>query len=451
MSETPADPSAAERPVAVPPTPEAPAAAPASLPAAERRRPRVKQPDREQAPIVVPRLDNLLPADHLARVVWSMVKLLDLSAFYAPIKAVEGAAGREAIDPMLLVALWLYATADGVSSARELDQCCRENVAYIWLCGGVSVNYHTLADFRVAHERALDALLTQQVAGLMASGLVHLDRTAQDGLRLRASAGSNSFRRRSRLEAFEQAAAARVAALKATSTADQQQRTARQRAAQERAAQERLKRVQEAVQALAEVEAAHAKSHKKKSELKEPRASTTDPSARVMQMPAGAFRPAQNAELTVDTHSGIIVDAATTNQVDQAQGVPALHRLQARYGRLPGEHLVDGGFVVTDLFAFCRRMGIAVYAPLPKSNRFGPSPAELGVQTWLERMGTEVAKVIYKLRAQTVEWANAGMRQRDLDQLTVRGLDKGHCVVLWQALTHNLLRSVALLRQQAAA
>jgi hypothetical protein len=75
-------------------------------------------------------------------------------------------------DPALLVALWLYATLEGVGSARYLDSLCTHHNAFRWLCGGVRVNYHSLADFRVA----------------------------QDGMRVRASAGAASFRRRPTLE-----------------------------------------------------------------------------------------------------------------------------------------------------------------------------------------------------------------------------------------------------------
>lgn len=179
----------------------------------------------------------------------------------------------------------MYATAEGVGSARALDRLCTEHIAYQWLCGGVSVNYHTLADFSMAHERALDECLTQHVAALMAEGLISLERTAQDGVRIRASAGSGSFRRRERLEQFQAVspspigteAQARVEQLKAQAQADGDPRSPRQQAAQERAGRERLKRVQQAVREMGELEQRRAKDHQKKSERKPPRVSTTDP------------------------------------------------------------------------------------------------------------------------------------------------------------------------------
>ena len=135
-----------------------------------------------------------LDPDSQARVVWTLVCRLDLDAWLAEIKAVEGHVGRDATDPRLLVALWVFATLKGIGSARELERLCKDHLAYQWLCGGVSVNYHMLADFRSQGGEKWDELLTQIVATLMAEGLVTMDRVAQDGMRVRADAGKSSFR-----------------------------------------------------------------------------------------------------------------------------------------------------------------------------------------------------------------------------------------------------------------
>jgi transposase len=140
-------------------------------------------------------LESLLAPDHQARTVWAFVEGLDLTPLYEKILSVKGHAGRSAIDPAILMALWLYATLDGVGSARGLERLCESHDAYRWICGGVSVNYHTLSDFRVGTGEYLDQQLTVCVASLMAEGLVELKRVAQDGIRVRASAGASSFRR----------------------------------------------------------------------------------------------------------------------------------------------------------------------------------------------------------------------------------------------------------------
>ena len=163
-------------------------------------RPRVERANREQIEMRMSSLDEMLPLEHRARIVWEMVQGYDLGWYYDRIEAIEGEAGRPAIDPKLLMAVWLYATLEGVGSARALARLCKEHIAYQWILGGVTVNYHTLADFRVKYERELDEILTKSVAALMNEGIVTLDQVSQDGMRVRASAGGGSFSKRSKLE-----------------------------------------------------------------------------------------------------------------------------------------------------------------------------------------------------------------------------------------------------------
>src|SRR5215470_13911196 len=181
---------------------------------------RVNRPDRRQLHWDMVDLEGLLPKDHRARVVWEFVLGLDLAPLYAQIKAREDQAGRPATDPPLLVSLWLYATLEGVGSARLLERLCRSDVAYRWLCGGVSVNHHTLSDARVDNEVLLDGWLTESVAALAAEGLISLEEIAVDGTKLQAAAGRGSFRGSEGLASYERAAAARVARLKAEIDAD---------------------------------------------------------------------------------------------------------------------------------------------------------------------------------------------------------------------------------------
>ena len=158
--------------------------------------PRYETANRTQVELYPCDLEALLPAGHAARLVWRFVEGLALTTFYDAIRARVGHPGRSPIDPRILIALWLYATIDGVGSAREVDRLCQHHDAYRWIRGGVSVNYHTLSDFRVQHHAALDALLTQSIAALIKRKVITLARVAQDGTRVRASAGLRSFRDR---------------------------------------------------------------------------------------------------------------------------------------------------------------------------------------------------------------------------------------------------------------
>jgi transposase len=421
-------------------------------------------------------LDSLLPPDHRAREVWAFVRKINLAPLYEQIQAVEGGAGRPAIDPAILVAPWLYATLEGVGSARELERLCEEHNAYRWICGGVGVNYHTLADFRVGHGEIFDRLLTSSVAALLASGTMRMNRVAQDGVRVRASAGAGSFRRKPKLKRFLAEAEAQVTALKQELDTDPGASNRRQQAAQERAARERKERVGRALEELQKMEALRAKANPakpvraanpapppgeaggsgeptqaKKRRRAEPRASTTDPEARVMKGPDGGFRPSYNVQFVTDVETQIVVGVAVVNQgTDQGELEPMLKQLRERYGRRPPEMLVDGGFATVDGIDAAAAAKSQVYAPVkppknplndPYRPRRSDSPA---MAEWRARMATPEAKEIYKQRAATAECVNAQARNRGLRQIPVRGMLKAKATVLWYALAHNVQRMLSL-------
>lgn len=411
-------------------------------------RPRLKQPHRAQISFRPSSLEELVPEDHLVRLIWEWVDQLDLSPLYQQIRAVEGHPGQSAIDPKILMALWLYATVEGVGSARALDRLCKQHVAYLWILGGVTVNYHTLADFRVQREEILDRLLTQSVAVLMNEGLVSLKRTAQDGVRIRASASRGSFVGKPTLEEHLATAEEQVRALREELEADPGSATRRERAARERAGRERSQRVRKALEQLQELEQKQRMSHKPIAERKAPKASTTDPEARLMRMADGGFRPAYNGQLVVDTQSRVVVGLQVVNTVDQGQMAPMVREVEDRYEQAPAEHLADPGFATRqDIEALTAPQGqTRLYIPFPDRpkgpwNRAEPSAA---VAAWRERMETEEAQLIYRERASSVEWVIAVMRNWGLQQFRVRGLRKVKAVLLWFALLHNLLRGHAL-------
>jgi transposase len=424
---------------------------------APRGRPRLQRPDRDQVELRPTHLDALLPPDHRARLVWDFVTGLDLAPLHDRIRAVEGGPGRPPIDPAILLALWLYATLEGVGSARALARLCDEHDAYRWLCGGVGVNHHTLADVRVEHADILDGLLTASVAALMADGLVTLDRVAQDGVRVRASAGAASFRRRDALDEALAEAEAQVDALRAELDDDPGATSRRVAAARERAGRERVERVRHALDQLPALEAARKRNGKAPGDA---RASTTDPEARVMKMADGGFRPAVNAQLASDTASQVIVgvDVGDVGS-DQGQLGPMVRQIERRYDRPPDAVLVDGGYVALDDFAALSlsHPGITIYAPPttprdPTRDPHLPLPDDPpAIAAWRVRMGTQAAKDIYRERAATAECVNALARNRGLRQLPVRGLAKVRAVLLWFALAHNLMRTVALRRAAALA
>jgi transposase len=417
---------------------------------------RLRQPDRAQMQMVVQCPDDLILQDHQARVIWRVCQSQDIADFCQPIKAREGASGRDATSPTLLMALWLYATTCGVGSARELARLCKESKPYIWLCGGVSINHHTLSDFRVDHGDALDALFTRILATLVDKELVTVDRISQDGMRTRACAGASSFRREERLEKLLEQAARHVQELRALVDDPEKSAglSARQKAAQTRAARERQERIEDAINRLPDLKKKQAKlaeqkSRKEKEKLKEPRASTTDAEATVMKMANGGFNPAVNIQFATDTQSRAIVGVAVIGEGnDHHQSEPMRQQVQDRTGRKVHEHLVDGGFLVMEEIESAATAGVTIYvppkAPRDKSKRgteFLPKPQESeALGDWRQRMGTEQGKEIYKQRASTSETVNADIRtHRGLDRLLVRGLKKAKCIALWCALAYNIM------------
>jgi transposase len=408
---------------------------------------RVLQPNRAQVELRASDLESLLPEGHRARVVWAYVEQTDLSGIYAGIKAVEGGSGRTPIAPEILFALWLYATVEGVGSARAIARLTQAHDAYRWICGGVQVNYHTLSDFRAEHETVFDGLLTASVAALLSVGAVQLKRVAQDGMRVRASAGASSFRRKNTLERCLEEARAQVETLKQQTEDDPGAQTRRQHAARERARRDRQERVEQALQRLPELEKLKAKQGKKSEEA---RSSTTDAEATVMKMGDGGFRPAYNAQYATDTESQVIVGVeVVTVGSDMGQLAPMVEQVSERCGDNPQQWLVDGGYPAHEQLDTVAEKTV-VYAPVPKpkdeaTDPHTPKPGDSeAVGTWRKRMGTEEAKMLYKDRAATAECVNALARERGLTRLRVRGKNKVRSVLLLHALAHNLMRTFAL-------
>jgi transposase len=413
--------------------------------------PRLRVPNRDQVEMSWASLDERLDSDSQARVVWSLVCRLDLDAWLKDIKAIARHAGRNATDPRLLVALWVFATLKGIGSARELERLCDHHLAYQWLCGGISVNYHMLADFRSQGGEKWDELLTQIIAALMDEGLVTMDRVAQDGMRVRANAGQSSFRSGGRLEELLEAAKAQVQTLKDLAETNPDELTRRQRAARERAAKERQERIENAVRECDELRKKKEERDKgRKEKSSAARASTTDPEARVIKFSDGGCRPGFNVQFATDTATGLIVGVDVTNAgTDSEEMPPMLDQLEERYEKVPDAMLVDGGFASLDAIDSTEARDCSVYAPVKdadKQKKAGKDPYARkphdtnDTAAWRKRMGEETSKLIYKLRAQTAEWVNAMSRNRGFRQMPVRGRKKCRIVATLYAITHNLIQ-----------
>jgi transposase len=416
---------------------------------------RVNRADRSQLRWDMVDLDSQLGEDHRARSVWEFVSSLDLSGFYDRIKSRGERAGRPATDPHILLAVWLYATLEGVGSARALNQLCEHHAAYRWLCGGVGVNHNILAEFRVDSGALLDQLLTQSVTALIAAGLITLEEAAIDGTKVMASAGKGSLSGAGRLARIEAAVGERIQGLKAELQADPEasQRRAKKRALD--AANERARRVAAAKAKLAELEKerterarTHAAEEAKKSETK---VSTTDTEARMMRFPDGAVRLAYNVQ--VATSCGFVIATEPTDRRnDKGLAPKTVEQIEARCAAVPKRLLADTGAMTVDDIASLAEAhpGMTIFSPPPEKNdevtaetrrkrawkHRHEAPA---VRNWRERMAGEDAKLIYARRKNT-EHAHAHMKNRGLGSMPVRGIVKVRAVCLLHALAHNLSR-----------
>jgi transposase len=433
----------------------------------EKRAVRLRKAERLQLSMEPRCIDDLVRALHPVRTVMAVVEKLEVSGFCQRIRAREGQAGRDATDPRLLVGLWLYGCTRGIGSARELARRCEESAPFRWLCGGVTVNHRLLSDFRIDHSDALDKLFTQVIATLVDKKLVRVSRISQDGVRVRVSAGSKSFRREERLQQLLEQARQHVMKLRKQldSPAESAAVTARQKAARKRAAESRQQRLEQAIAQLPELKQKQAEAAQRAGKgkcgdqirAKQPRVSTTDAATRVMKMANGGYSPGVNVQLATDTQSRAILGVEVSNEGSDSAGLsePMRQQVEKRTGGKVEQHLVDGGYLRTEDIVQAHQQGVELFVPSKparnpenRGRELEPKPSDSeAVQVWKRRMASKEGQEIYKQRAATSETVNADLRTyRGLAPFTVRSLNKIKCVTLWCALAYNLMHfSKALL------
>jgi transposase len=423
---------------------------------------RVRQANREQLSFELVDLEALLPQDHRVRLVWAFVAALDITSLYAAVKARGSVAGRPVADPKLLLGLWLYATTENIGSARELERRVARDIAYRWMAGGVSVNYHQLAEFRVDHGDLLDRLLTESVTALLAEGLLNLDEMIADGTKVQAAASHGSYGRRARFERLEKIARDKIATLRQevemAPGADLAASAKRVKAARERAARALLERAQRAKATLEELQRAKAEREKTHSAAEarkeEPKVSLTDPEAQRMRFADGAVKPGYNMQAVTTTNGFVLEVDSTARRNDTGLAVPMMEMVKTRYKVLPKRLLVDTKYAVEDdivALAEDPEGPVMVYAPVPderpdeavkpdtlrrrKAQRETEHPA---LKDWRQRMDTSAGQDIFRKRRR-IETTNAWFKNHGLARLTVRGLKKARIIGLWHALAHNIM------------
>lgn len=417
-----------------------------------QKRARVHRPQRDQVEMHFHSLEQLLPVDHHARIVWAYVQGLDLEPLYSGIRVTDAKCGRSAIAPEILLALWLLATIDGIGSAREIAKRCKDQFAYLWICGGVGVNHHTLSDFRTEHVQFLEGVLVDSVATLIDKGLVTMECIAQDGMRVRASAGKSSFRRKPTLEQLQQEAQDHLDRLKRENEEEASHADGRRKSSAERAARERSERIAEALRQHESL--AKQREKRSKGEEDNTRISTTDPDARKMKMANGGYDPAYNVQFATDAETRVIVGVDVTNEgTDGGQLDPMHQQIQSNYQRTPDKALVDSAFATKEAVTAVESRGTKVVSSVPRSEqlkRYGKDPhsRQKGdtdqFESFRKRMAEPYYQELYKSRPSVAEFPNADCRNRNLRQFNVRGINKVKAVVLWHAIAFNIMRMLNL-------
>jgi transposase len=322
-------------------------------------KPRLRELNRSQWMMLNIEVDRLIPEDHSARAIWDLVGQLDLSLFYARVKAVEGHAGQPPFDPRLMISIWVYGISRGISSARELSEYCEWEPGLQWLCAMGSVNYHSLSTFRTAHGEALKKLFIDLLGVLSAQGLVEMERVAVDGTKIRAHAGDGSFRKGEKLDEHLQKAAAHLEALEQE---PEETLSRAQQAARERSRRERRQRVTAAQQELSQLRQQR-RGAKEKAQVQ---VSTTEAEARIMKQPGGGgFAPSYNVQLATDEKAKIIVaTVVSTSGTDTRLLAEVVDQVRANNGAVPDQVLVDGGYVSADNLSKLQERGAELIGPV---------------------------------------------------------------------------------------
>lgn len=412
---------------------------------------RVRRPERHQMGMQMMSLDQMLPENHLARTVCAFVEQLDTSSLYQEIVVTSHQAGRTAISPDVLLSLWLLATLEGIGSARELARRCQRDMPYMWICGDVGVNHRSLSEFRMQSGDFLDKLLTDTVTAMIHSNVVSYDTIAQDGMRVRASAGTSSFRRAPTLKRLKKEAKAFVDRLKDNDDDDENDGSGSSRvkvASHER----RVAQIEDALEQIEDLSQRREK--RKKGTGKETRVSTTDPDARNMKMANGGYNPAFSVQFASDMKSRIIMGVDVSNAgTDGNELGPMVEQLETRYGRIPRRTVTDSAYATKPSVTKVSQKGVEIIANIPRAGQLrmngkDPHQRQKGdTKEYVEfrqRMLKPDNIELCKMRPSVAEFANADCRNRGLQQFNVRGLAKAKVVALWHAICFNLRRKLSL-------
>jgi transposase len=423
-------------------------------------------PIRHQLEMHLNTLDMLLPRDHKARDIWEFVDKMDTSPCFVNVKTFFGHVGRSATSPKILFALWLYSILDGNTSARKLEELCKNHNVYKWLAGSAPINRTMLAEFRSLDPMNFEDLLTSCLAVMLQAGLITDTDFAQDGTRIKANAGFNSYRREDSLQKLKEEIKEYLKQLEIENTACTNALEKRAKAKEARIATERLNRVEDALKSLEKARVSREENGIKnrevptEEELKNVRASTTDPDARKMKMGEGGYRLAYNVQFATGLDSRVIFGVDVVTTADQGTAPRMMSMVHSRLRKLdmspPENWIGDAAYSakadvneIAEFFPDCN-----YYAPPkvkkgidPKKHLKGDSEA---IKKWRDMIDSEETEALYKHRCSTAEFSNAQVKNRGLREFSARGLFKVKGMAILHAIAQNISRYLNLVFKKEA-
>lgn len=409
-------------------------------------------------------LDDLVPEDHKVRLIWDFVSQMDLSACLEEISSYRGSVGRSRTDPKILMTLWIYTIIDGNTSARKLEELCFNHDVYKWICGGVSVNRTSLAEFRSANPRKFNELLVKCLAVMVKNDLISDSDFSQDGTRVKASAGNNSFHREDSLKKLEEKLTAHIENLRKEEKVSLNIYERRKQERKEKLTIEKRNRVKAALETLERArreKVINAKrNHKKVTEddLKNVRASTTDPEVRRMKMGDSGFRLAYNVQFATGLDSRVIYGVDVVSTLDPGTPPRLMAQVQEclKSLNLKGikRWIADTAYsATTDIITAAQLFPNCLYYAPPNPS-IGVDPKKprkkdfKAMLDWRERIGTEETNELYKKRCSTAEFSNMHVKNRKFVEFSVRGLVKARGMALLHAIAQNVARTMDLIKKK---
>jgi len=303
----------------------------------------------DQAYLLPPSVKDELGEDHLSIFVHRVVERLDRSVFEKAYSEEGGAL----YAPELMLKVWLYAYALGITSARRLEQRIREDLGLRYLAGGQQPDNWALSAFRRRHGRALNDLFTQVVEMARKLGMGRLGMVALDSTRIRAQASRDGIDTEQRLRNERAKIRRQIRRWQKACDASDPDEGAGMRV-----------RVEELERRLAELPRRLERLRKSG----ESKLSRRDGEARFLRERDG-FALGYTAEIAVCEDHLIVAQRVTLHACDVPALVPLVEEVEQRTGVRPGKALADAGFYSNENVRDLEERGIEVYVPDPNLAR----------------------------------------------------------------------------------